>query len=73
MYTEPDSLYAVAMAKRVMMGVQEFRLKLKERIDAGVKGQEHTIISQRGNVVMAAVPIDWYRRAADAVGEPTEY
>lgn len=67
------SRYAADMAKRVLMGIQSFRTALADRVKEGAEKGEHTVVQQRGTPVGAYVPIDWYRRAAAALGEPTEY
>ncbi len=73
MYGETDSdLYAADMVKRVMLGVQEFRTYLRERLVAIEKG-EHTVLARRGKPVAVMVPMDWYRDAAAAMNDPTEY
>lgn len=73
MYRETDGdLYAADMVKRVMLGIQEFRDRLKARLDA-VEAGEHTIIAKRGKPLAVVVPIGWYRDAAAAMNDPTEY
>lgn len=73
LYRKPNSRpYTAEMAKRVLLGVQEFRQFLKARIDAAEKGEE-TIVQKRGKVVAALVPIDWYRDLRERAGDPTEY
>lgn len=63
-----DSLYASRMVKRVLMGVGDFRQYLRGRMQAGKAG-EHTLVSARGNPDSVLVPIEWYRRAAESLGE----
>ncbi len=73
MYGEPDAdLYAAEMVKRVLLGIQEFRTALAGRVKAGAAG-EHTVLQMRGKPVGVYVPIAWYRDAAAAMGEPTEF
>lgn len=67
-----STLYAADMVKRVMLGIQELRLHLRERV-AAVEQGEHTVFSKRGKPVAVLVPIQWYRDAAASVGDPTEY
>lgn len=57
--------------QRVILGIQDLRLRMRERVDALTKGEE-TIVSKRGKVVGALVPIDWYRRMREQDGNPTE-
>lgn len=74
MYGEPhDALYAAEMVKRVLLGIQEFRTALKARVDAAEATGEHTVLMKRGKPVGVYVPISWYRTAAAAVEEPTEF
>lgn len=61
--------YSSGMAKRVMMGVQEFRLSLRDRVSAGRDKGEHTVLSWRGRPVGVYVPIDWYREKATELGD----
>lgn len=63
-------MYPPGMAKRVLMGIQEFRLNLRARVLAGRDLGEHTLVSSRGKPVGVYVPMEWYRRASDGMGEP---
>jgi prevent-host-death family protein len=65
-------LYAAGMVKRVLRGIQEMRLHLGE-VFAGVEGGEHAVFTRRGKPVAVLVPIEWYRGAAKAVKDPTEF
>lgn len=71
--TLPVDLYAWAMPKREQLGVQEAREKLRDRIDEAMVNGVHTVISRHNKAVATLVPMDWYRRASDALGEPTEF
>ena len=72
-YREPEGhLYAAGMVKRVLIGVQEFRTYLKDRLTA-IEAGEHTVLARRGKPVAVMVPMDWYRQAAEALDDPTEY
>lgn len=64
--------YTAGMAKRVLLGIQDFRRLLKARVDAAEKGEE-TIVQKRGKVVAALIPIEWYRDLRERAGDPTEY
>lgn len=35
--------------------------------------RKHTVLAVRGRAVAVMVPIDWYREAADKLGDPTEF
>lgn len=63
--------YDLDVAKRELMGIQELRLHIKERVNA-VQNGTHTVFTRHGKPVAVLVDMDWYRRAAEAVGEPTE-
>jgi prevent-host-death family protein len=69
----PIDLYPDAMAEREKIGVQEARDKFRERVDKAIAPGVHTVVSRHGRNVAVIVPIEWYRRASEALGEPTEY
>lgn len=75
----PGSLYPAGMTRRKQMTVQEARDNFAERLnrlDSDTKKNpeiEHTVISRRGKTMGVLVDIDWYRRAAEALGDPTEF
>lgn len=56
------------MARRVMMGIQELRLRLRERV-ADVQKGIHTVFTRHGRPVAVLVDVAWYQRAVEAVGE----
>lgn len=66
------TLYDPDVVKRVLLGIQELRLKLRERVNAVEEG-EHTVFARHGKPVAVLVPIDWYREAAKAMNDPTEF
>lgn len=63
--------YHLDVAKRELMGIQELRLHIKERVDA-VQNGTHTVFTRHGKPVAVLVDMNWYRRAAEAIGEPTD-
>jgi prevent-host-death family protein len=65
------TLYAAPMVKRVLVGIQELRIKLRQRVDATIAG-EHTVFTRHGKPVVVLVPIEWYRDAAKAMKDPTD-
>lgn len=65
------SQYDLGVAKRELRGIQELRLHIKERVNAVLQGT-HTVFTRHGKPVAVLVDMDWYRRAADALGEPTD-
>lgn len=68
---ERRSLYSSDMVSRVILGMQDFRLKLKERFDALEKGEE-TVLQRRGRPIGALVPMDDYRKIRELRGDPTD-
>lgn len=62
------SSYDLEVAKRVMMGIQELRLRLRERVDALADGIQ-TVFTRHGRPVAVLVDVDWHRRACIALGE----
>ena len=70
--TGDRKLYHSVMAKRVLKGIQELRRELRQRLTAVTKEGEHTVFTHYGKPVAVLVPIEWHRRAAEAVGDPTE-
>lgn len=65
-------LYAAQMVKRTLRGIQELRLQIREVFDSAESG-EHAVFTRRGKPVAVLVPIDWYRQAATAMNDPTEF
>lgn len=68
----PTDLYALLMAKRELLGVQEMRENLRDRVDQAIEQGVHTVVSRHARAVAVLVDIDWYRRAAESLGEPTD-
>lgn len=66
-------LYAADMVKRVLRGVQEIRLNMGDVFRAIEERGEHIVFARRGKPTAVLVPIDWYRDAAAAMGDPTEF
>lgn len=73
-------LYGLDMTKRTPMGVDDTRKFFSQRIDAASpwdedgnkKEEEQTIVTRHGKPVVALVSMDYLRRAAKALGEPTD-
>lgn len=73
-YAEPElGLYPADMVKRVLRGVQEIRLAMGDVFKSVEERKEHVVFARRGKPIAVLVPIDWYRGAADKVGDPTEF
>lgn len=71
-YTKEVSLYPADMAKRDLVNVRDFRKEFAEKAKSVLAGT-HLVITRYGNPQMAVVPMDWYREAAEKMGEPTEF
>ena len=65
------SPYDLDMAKRELVGIQDLRLKIKA-VFVKVEGGIHLVLTRHGKPIAALVPIDWYRQAAEKMGEPTD-
>jgi prevent-host-death family protein len=63
--------YDLDMAKRELMGIQELRLHLKAVVEKVTSGT-HVVFTRHGKTTAALVPMDWYREAAEKMGEPTD-
>lgn len=73
LYSHPYSdEYSPGMVKRVLVGVGDFRLLLKRWLSAAERGQQHTVVANRGRVTGVYVPYSWYVRAATALDEVGE-
>lgn len=65
-------LYDPDMAKTERMGVEAARKVLGARIDLAKADGTHTVIAKHGSDEVALVPMDWYRQAREALGDPTD-
>ena len=68
--------YDLDMAKRDVLGIQELRSHLKTVV-ARVEGtdevpSEHIVFTRHNKRIAVLVPMQWYRDAAEKMGEPTE-
>lgn len=68
-----NDLYPSTMVKRVLRGIQDIRLQMGDVFRGIEDRKEHIVFARRGKPVAVLVPIDWYRDAAQAVNDPTEY
>lgn len=50
--------------------IDEVRQNFRRHIEAASKRGEITIITRHGRPVGGMVPVEWYRRAREALGEP---
>jgi prevent-host-death family protein len=65
-------LYDPGVANTERIGVEAARKVLGRIVDKVKDEGVHTIIGKRGSDVVAIVPMDWYRRAREALGDPTD-
>lgn len=70
--TGDRKLYHSVVATRVLIGIQKLRRELRERVRAVTEDGEHDVFTHYGKPVAVLVPIEWYRDAARAVGDPTD-
>jgi hypothetical protein len=67
------SLYAALMAtKTELMGIEKARLVLGDRSKLAKEEGTHTVLTRFGQAESTVVPMEWYRRAREALGEPTD-
>lgn len=68
----PATLYAADVATTELMGIEETRKVLGDRITAAEKTETHTIVTKHGQPAAALVDIAWYTRARESLGDPTD-
>jgi prevent-host-death family protein len=72
-YESPSGCrYDPAMAKVEHMTVEEARKVLGRRVDRARDEDVHTAVTKHGRTIAVVVPLDWYRQAREAVGDPTD-
>jgi hypothetical protein len=65
-------LYDPAMAKTELMGVEALRKVLGARLDLAKKDGTHIVATKHGVAEGVLVPMDWYRKAREALKDPTD-
>lgn len=74
-------LYGPTMTRRKLMGVDETRKFFAQRIAAAApeqkegeeaKEEEQTIVTRHGKPIVALVSMEYLRKAAKALGDPTD-
>lgn len=70
--TSQAGLYAADVASTELMGVEEARKKLGERVDFAADDELHTVVTKHGQPAAVLVDIAWYTRAREALGDPTD-
>jgi hypothetical protein len=58
--------------KTELMGIEAARLPLGKRSALAKEEGVHTVLTRFGQPETALVPMEWYRRAREALGEPTD-
>lgn len=64
--------YAAEVATTELMGVEDARKKLGERIDFARDGELHTVVTRHGQPAAVLVDMAWYVRARESLGDPTD-
>lgn len=65
-------LYDPDVARTEMLGVEEARKALSERLKKAEEEELHTAVTRHGKTRGFIVGPEWYRRAREALGEPTD-
>jgi len=63
--------YDPYMPKTKTMGVEALRKVLGQEIEKSAKDETHIFVQKHGSDQGVFVPMDWYRRAREALEEPT--
>lgn len=72
MYTKPVTPYPAVMPSPEIMNVQDFRKTFAARAEQAVEEATPTAVTRYGKPYVILVSMDWYRRAAEALGTPTD-
>lgn len=65
-------LYDPDVAKTERMGIEAARKALGRRLDAAKNDGVHTVLAKHSTDEAVIVPMDWYRQAREALGDPTD-
>lgn len=63
---------ARSRGSRIMLSVQETRAQLKSVVNAVSEAGRKVIVIRHSAPAAVFVPMDWYRQAAEKMGEPTD-
>ena len=66
------TLYDPDVAKTERMSVEEARRVLGKRLDLARDEELHTVLAKHTRDTGVIVPMDWYRRAREALSDPTD-
>lgn len=64
--------YDADMARTEFLGIEGTRTKLGERIQKAEKDEIHTVMTKHGQPKAVLVDIEWYRKAREALKDPTD-
>jgi hypothetical protein len=69
-----DNRYDPAVAQMKRRSVEEARKDLGRMTADGAEGKlnEHSLVTRHGHAGVVIVPVDWYRQARKALGDPTD-
>jgi hypothetical protein len=71
--TAHGTLYAADVARTELMGIESTRKVLGSRVVPPEDAEfVHTVMTKHGQPVAVIVDIDWYRRAREALADPTD-
>jgi hypothetical protein len=65
-------LYDPAMPRTKTMGVEALRKVLGPELEKSAKDETHIVVSKHGIAQGVFVPMSWYRKAREALNEPTD-
>jgi hypothetical protein len=69
-----ENLYDPDVAQMKRRSVEDVRKEVGRLATAAAEGKldEHTLVTRHGHVGLVIVPLDWYRDARAALGDPTD-
>jgi prevent-host-death family protein len=67
-----ESLYAADVASTELMGVEDARKKLGDRVKRAADDELHTVVTVHGQPAAVLVDIAWYTKARESLGDPTD-
>lgn len=60
------------MTERPELGIQSARDRFRTVVDDALIRGVITVVTRHGERVAAVVPYEWFKRAEEALGEPTD-
>jgi prevent-host-death family protein len=64
--------YDADMARTEFLGIESTRTKLGDRVAKAEAEELHTVMTKHGQPKAVLVDIGWYRRAREALKDPTD-